>query len=235
MLTVYLSSPGSQMHADHVSGMPVLLSYAVYSRKDGGVPKWIEDYAPSFGRVLIDSGAFSEFNTGKKIDRNAYSDWAQRWHMADAVAALDDIRGDWERGLTNWIEQPGSFPTYHDSDPEEALDEILKRKPTWLGLGMVPPRKSAHWLKATLERLSQPEHRHIHVHGWALRAYTQYSRINSVDSTNWFRDAQQILTNRLTQHLTPAEALQIVVKRYQRESRKVLRDNSEGQRMLFDD
>lgn len=66
-MTFYLSSPGSQMHTDHLKGMPVLLSYAIYAR-------WVDDYVASFGRVLIDSGAFSEFNSGAVVDGPAYLD-----------------------------------------------------------------------------------------------------------------------------------------------------------------
>ena len=57
-MIVYLASPNTQQQAEHVAGMPVLLSYACYS-------PW------------LDSGAFSEFARGKKIDLAAYSDWAQ--------------------------------------------------------------------------------------------------------------------------------------------------------------
>jgi hypothetical protein len=63
-MTFYLSSPNNQMTADKLRDMPVLVSYAIY-------PKWIDQYVPSFKRLLIDSGAFSEFNTGKSIDGEA--------------------------------------------------------------------------------------------------------------------------------------------------------------------
>jgi hypothetical protein len=211
-VTVYLSSPGCQMQADKARGMPVLLSFAVAGRQ-----RWIADYVPSFSRLLLDSGAFSEFNSGKAVDLEAYAEWATRFPHADAAAALDDIRGDWERGLRNWRRYPEHFPTYHSSDPPEALDTILGYGPKWLGLGMVPPRDKTAWLDETLCRIPAG----IHVHGFALGAYADRPRLDSVDSTNWHRDAQKLLTSSLTRHLTPAEALEIVVKRYQRVNRQV--------------
>lgn len=211
-LRVYLGSPGSQMHADHCAGMPVLLSYAVYPK--GG---WIEDYAPSFARVLIDSGAYSELNSGKVIDGAAYKDWYARWvPSADAIAGLDDIRGDWRRSLRNY-EAFGGFPTFHDSDPPELLDDLIpiaRERGGWLGLGCVPPRDGKErWVRAACDRIPDD----IHAHGWALRAYAHVARLDSVDSTNWFRDSWQV--KNFAPWLTPAECVEIVVKRYQREAR----------------
>lgn len=221
-MRVYLSSPGNQMQAAAVKDMPVLLSFAVCGTWD-----WIGSYAPSFSRVLVDSGAFSEFNSGKVVDLDAYAEWAKQWHWADAIAALDDIRGDWKKGIANWRKYPHMFPTYHSSDPPEALEAILKFRPKWLGLGMVPPRNKEPWLRRTLNRL---ENVPVHVHGFALQEYAHLPRLDSVDSTNWFRDSQKLLVNSLTRHLTPAEALEIVVKRYQRRVR--LREQPSQQEAL---
>lgn len=197
------------MHADHLRGMPVLLSFGAC-----GSDAWQKRYAPSYSGLLLDSGAFSELNSGVKVDLEAYAEWAHTYPWADAVAALDDIRGDWQRGMENWRRYPQMFPTYHDSDPPEALDAILAYSPKWLGLGMVPPRNAARWLDETLERIPAG----VHVHGWALRAYADRQRLDSMDSTEWFRTAMKY--NGQMPWLTPAECIEIVVKRYQRESRK---------------
>ena len=223
-LTVYLGSPGSQMHADHCSGMPVLLSFAVYPK--GG---WIEDYAPSFSRILIDSGAYSELNSGKVIDGEAYKAWCARWlGKVDAVAGLDDIRGDWRRSLRNY-EAFGGFPTFHDSDPPELLDDLIpiaRERGGWIGLGLVPPRNGKEsWVRDACSRVPDD----LHVHGWALRLYTHVARLDSVDSTNWLRDAWQV-KNALP-YLTPAECVEIIVKRYRRENR--LTRNPEPELPLF--
>lgn len=212
-MTVYLGSPGSQMHADYCSGMPVLLSYAVYPK--GG---WIEDYAPSFSRIMIDSGAFSEMNSGKAIDGAAYKDWQERWKgKVDAIAGLDDIRGDWKKSLANY-KAFGGFPTFHDSDPDELLDQLVaisrEQGNNWIGLGLVPPRTGKEvWIRRACERIPDD----LHVHGWALRAYTHVARLDSVDSTNWFRDSWQV--KNWLPYLTGGECVEIIIKRYQRETR----------------
>jgi hypothetical protein len=205
---VYLSSPNNQMQADAVSGMPVLISYAVRD-------PWLDQYVPSFGPLLVDSGAFSAFNSGKVVDVEAYGAWAEGYRgMADAVAALDDIAGNWRQGLKNWDRFPWQFPTYHSSDPPEALEEILARRPRWVGLGMVPPRNRVDWLDRTLERLADEP---CHVHGWALGAFADRPRLDSVDSTNWFMDSWKL--RKTLPWLTPAECLRLVVLRYQRAHR----------------
>ena len=135
-MIVYLSSPNSALQADHLRDMPVLLSYAIYS-------DWMNKYQQSFSRILIDSGAFSEFNTGKKIDVEAYKDWSSRWiGRADAITGLDDISGDWRKSLSNYKKIEWSFPVWHETDPLELLPELIamaKERSRWIGIGLLPP------------------------------------------------------------------------------------------------
>lgn len=216
-MDVYLSSPGNQMHAAYLADMPVLFSFAIHA-------PWLDSYQQSFGKVLIDSGAYSEMNSGKAVDGHAYRDWHPRWaDRAEAVAGLDDIRGDWRRSLRNY-EAFGGFPTFHDSDPPELLADLIpiarEQGRGWIGLGLVPPRAGkGKWVRAACDRIPDD----LHVHGWALREYTHVSRLDSVDSTNWFRDAWAYLNalDPKREWLTPAEAVELVVKRYKRWRRTV--------------
>lgn len=211
-MRIYLASPDNQLQAHAARDMPILLSYHLQSRRKS----WIQRYLPSFRYLLIDSGAYSELTTGVKIDGYAYKDWYEEWGlMADAIAGLDDISGDWKRSLDNY-EKFGGFPTYHDTDPEELLDDLIplaKERGNWLGIGLLPPRTNREdWLRRTLERIPSD----IHLHGWALRKYSHLRRFDSMDSTNWWRDMLKMSVNADLKHLTPAECLDIVVKRYQR-------------------
>jgi hypothetical protein len=216
---VYLASPQTQQQAQAVDGMPVLLSFASWS-------PWHDKYQASFRRILIDSGAYSELTGTAKIDGAAYREWAERWAgHADAVAGLDDITGDWRRSVRNY-EQFGWFPTMHDTDPPEILPELValaRERGGWIGLGLKPPRHSKEaWVRWACERIPSD----IHVHGWALRAYTHVRRLDSVDSTNWWRDAMKLRTLPDTAHLTYGECLDVVVKRYVRWQREIRdRDN----------
>jgi hypothetical protein len=212
-VTFFLSSPANQMTADKCRDMPVLVSYAIYS-------PWMDQYVPSFSRLLIDSGAFSEFNSGKVVDGHAYRDWCKRWeqtaHVA-AVAGLDDIRGDWRRSLRNY-ELFGGFPTYHETDPPELLPDLIpiaRERGGWLGVGLLPPRGGKwRWVKETLARIPDG----LHVHVWAGGEYCGHPRVDSCDSTNWILDS--FAYRKAFPFLTLAECVELVVKRYQRAERK---------------
>jgi hypothetical protein len=216
-LIVYLASPNTQQQAQAAAGMPVLLSFACWS-------PWLDKgYTASFSRLLIDSGAYSELNSGKKVDGEKYAEWCKRWEgHADAVAGLDDISGDWRRSLRNY-EAFGGFPTMHDSDPPALLKDLVpiaRERGGWLGLGLVPPRQGKEkWVRWACDQLPED----LHAHGWAMREYTHVRRLDSVDSTNWWRDAMNLRTIPDCSHLTYGECLEIIVKRYQRWKR-IIRD-----------
>lgn len=225
-MDVYLASPNTQQQAEHCEEMNVLLSFAIFG-------KWMWQYQPSFRRVLIDSGAFSELNSGKVIDIEAYKDWSALWKpRAEAIAGLDDITGDWKRSMRNYQAIEWSFPTWHDTDPIELIDDLAAmatERKTWLGIGLLPPRHGKeHIVRAALDRIP-PD---IHVHGWALRAYTHLARLDSVDSTNWWRDAMGL--RKALPWLHYGECLALIVKRYQRELRVVeLPQDNDNQSKLF--
>jgi hypothetical protein len=222
-MIVYLAGPNTQQQAQALEHVPVLLSFAYYSN-------YMDQYQPTFKRILIDSGAYSELNSKQKIDIGAYRDWSQRWlGHADAIAGLDDISGDYRRSIQNYQAIPWTFPTWHDTDPIELLPELIamaQERDGWLGLGLLPPRHGKErLLRKALAMIPQD----IHVHGWALRAYTHLRRIDSVDSTNWRRDAMK-LRQKLA-WLTYGETLSLVVKRYVRWNRIII--DGPG-RTLFD-
>lgn len=227
-LTVYLGTPANREQCEAARGMPVLLSYAAAKSR-----KYLHrEFGATFSRILIDSGAYSELNSGVKVDLSAYADWCRQWlGIADAIAGLDDIGGDWKRSLANYEAFEWGFPTFHDSDPPDLLDDLIplaRARGGWIGIGLLPPRTGKEqWLRSTLARIPAD----LHVHGWALRAYTHLRRIDSVDSTNWFRDAWD-LRNKLP-WLTYGETLEIIVKRYQRERRFIQDEEPEEERDLF--
>jgi hypothetical protein len=233
----YLSSPGNQMHASFLTGMPVLVSFALYPKGQKKCP-WLDDYIPSFSRVLIDSGAYSEMNSGVVVDGAAYKDWQSRWagtvHI-DAIAGLDDISGDWRRSLKNY-ELYGGFPTFHDTDPPELLTDLIplaRERHGWIGVGLKPPR-AGKWkfMRQTLDRIPQD----LHVHLWAGGEYSGHPDCDSWDSTNWLLDA--FAYKNTLPFLTPAECVELVVKRYQRTGKTVATSRSDkavsSQASLFD-
>jgi hypothetical protein len=228
-MKVFLASPRTQQQAEHAAGMPVLLSFACCS-------KWIlRGYQEAFSNILIDSGAFSEFSSGQKIDLDAYMDWSKMWiPHADAIAGLDDISGDWRKSLKNYEKFTGGFPTFHETDPPELLKDLIaisQERKQWLGFGLLPPRGNKEkFVRDTLDQIPEG----IHVHGWAMRAYTHCRRIDSVDSTHWWRDAQSLKVLKPLSHLSYGECLAIVIKKYQRWNRSIKEYNEQRQTVLFE-
>lgn len=228
-MDVYLASPNNQIQADHANDMCVLLSFAI-------CPDWIitGGYQETFRRILIDSGAFSEFSSGQKIDLHEYIDWSFQWNdHAEAIAGLDDISGDWRKSLSNYQKFENGFPTFHEADPIEFLDDcidIAKDRNQWIGIGLLPPRGGKEKLVRKILDKIPPG---IHVHGWAMRAYTHFRRFDSVDSTNWWRDAFRIKQISDLQHLTFGECLDIVIKRYKRWKRKIKEPSETEQKEMF--
>lgn len=217
-MRMYLASPNNQLQAHIVNGMDVLISFAIWT-------PWMEDYVASYRRIIIDSGAYSQMNSGVSVDPHEYRDWHTRWgDTADAVAGLDDINGDWKRSLENY-KIGGGFPTYHDTDPPELLGDLChmaEERGNWLGIGIKPPRGNKRaWLKETLSEIPNG----LHVHGWAMRQYADLVRFDSMDSTNWWRDGFKLKTQ--LPYLTYGECLDIIVKRYQRAGLKTPRKDEE--------
>ena len=209
---IYLASPGNQLQADAARDMPVLVSFA-------GLAKFraIEQWMPSFADVLIDSGAYSERRSGIKIDLEEYIDWVAQFPWVVAWAGLDDISGDWRRSLANFAR--GGFPTIHNTDPPEFLDDLIpiaRERGNWIGVGIDPPREgNEDWVRDTVERIPDD----LHVHGFALGLYSHLPGIDSIDSTHWWREAMKYRDS--MPWLTYGETLEISVKKAQRH-RKVL-------------
>jgi hypothetical protein len=215
-MLVYLASPCNHIQCSALSGMSVLLSFGSYRNV-------CDQYQSTFDRILIDSGAYGALTSGKEVDLEEYIAWSERWEgHADAVAGLDDISGDWKKSLRNYKAFPKGFPTFHDTDPSELLDDLIpmaRERGSWLGLGLKPPREGKEkWVREACSRIPDD----IHVHGWALRRYTHVRRLDSVDSTNWLRDVMRLRTLPDTKHLTETECLEIIIKRYQRWQRVVV-------------
>lgn len=222
-MMVYFASPNTQQQAEKLCDKPALISKAIYS-------PWLDRYQQSFSRILVDSGAFSELNSGIKIDLTEYSEWSSQWKLtADAIAGLDDISGDWRRSVRNY--EVCGFPTMHDTDPPELLKDLIpiaQERGKWLGIGLKPPREGKEdFVRWVCDNVPDD----IHVHGWALRRYTHIRRIDSVDSTNWWRDGMDV--RKKIPWITYGEALDLVMLRYAREERIITDAVSDPQRLMF--
>ena len=218
---VFFSSPRNQLQAHHANGFPVLLSFAVCS-------PWIEKgYSSSFSHLLIDSGSYSEMASGFTLDPVAYFEWADRFPSACAVAGCDSIDGDWRLSLERY--KLGGFPTFHSTDPEGLLPDLLdisRERGWWIGIGVKPnPTRAGFgaWIARTLDRIPEG----FHVHGWALCEYSYLSRFDSFDSTAWWRNALSIRA-KLGDWCSYSEALELSIKKLIREPKAVRGSDCQG-------
>lgn len=121
-------------------------------------------YKPEF--VITDSGAFSAWNIGKKIDIGAYADWAlsQQARFSRVVSVnLDVIPGEKGRTSTAQERKDGMkqslknadylrargldvMEVFHQDEPKSFLNELIDRLPKDGVLG-ISPRNDKH-LKA---------------------------------------------------------------------------------------
>lgn len=221
MRTIYFASPGCQLQADAVRDQAVLLSFGCW-KKNRPLLKW----APSYSRVLVDSGSYSEVKSKVRIDHDEYIEWAQeRLAWADNWAALDDITGDTERTLRN--SERFGFPCLHQTDDIIELPsfiELARKRRGWLGLGFAYPRPSRAeceaWLDSTCEALPAD----LHVHGFGMESYSN-NRLDSTDSTTWWRVAMRI--RKALPFLTYGETLALVIKSIQRQPRMTFADDEQ--------
>ena len=161
--------------------------------------------SPTRGPVMLDSGAFTAWNSGGTIDRDALHAEYLRGRYAEGPA-LDDLE-DADRSRANWLwsAEHGSdqWPTFHYGEPFELLDEYAAK--SWkIGLGgianpAVRPNRG-RWLSDVFKR-AWP-HR-FHAFGLFDRKLLVQFPFHSVDSAIWMlqivaRTSIMLSTGKLT-------------------------------------
>lgn len=117
----------------------VLLSYAYITAPA------LPDPLPSWD-VLIDSGAFTAYSSGKAIDRAAYTDWLGNNAGKYTAAFALDVIGDPAASLANYRWQKSALrgtgvtliPTWHMGAPWPVLEEMCADTDYAAVGGMVP-------------------------------------------------------------------------------------------------
>jgi hypothetical protein len=219
-MRMYFAGPDKATLAEAVKGQRVLESFA-------RIWTGLDRYRKTYPSMMLDSGAFSEINSGVAIDINEYGAFAAK-HQGDYdhVVNLDDISGDIERSSKNerhlrerWGLDP--MPVFHQGEPMSVLDEYCSRAKT-VGLGFKRPLTSRivrhDWLSECFARIPSGQA----THGFAMTGYMSSFPFASVDSTTWIREYMDIAFGRngqvgtLAKFLTPGEVLEIVVKKWDR-------------------
>jgi len=149
------------------------------------------------GTIFLDSGAFSAFTKGVKIDIDVYINFIKQNRELFTIYNGLDVIGDWRKTKNNqeYMESKGlmPIPTFHGDSPLEELRRMCK-KYSYIALGgLVPwshtPTKLKKWLDSCFAVIK--DYFPIKVHGfginsiWTLKRYPFYS----VDATSWKQTA----------------------------------------------
>lgn len=149
--------------------------------------------------VLLDSGAFSAFNSKVQIPLERFASFCVKHQQNFHLIASLDVIGDAVASMENYerLRDAGAtvFPTFHYGEPTEFLEK-MKRMSDVIGIGGVAQlgggKKLLNWMDTVWSRLvdssGKPTHR---VHGFAVTAPSLITRFPwySVDSMSWLFSA----------------------------------------------
>lgn len=173
-----------------------LLSYYYNVTKSNEPDEVLLSCKPRKQGVLLDSGAYSAFNIGAKIDVQRFGAFCVKYAgMFDLIASLDVI-GDATASDKNYqiLHDVGAtkvFPTFHYGEPFSFLEKMKKASKV-IGIGGVAQlgggRKLITFMDECWRRLSDAKGKPTHdVHGFAvgsgylIQRYPWYS----VDTASW--------------------------------------------------
>jgi hypothetical protein len=145
----------------------------------------------SFRDWVMDSGAFSAYNSGSEIKLQDYIKTCKQYLENDPqlteVFALDVI-GDWRASMKNcqkmWQADVPAIPCFHAGEPWEALLEMARRYPK-IALGGVAYANSSSKLKWAEQCFARVWPKKIHGFGFGSERQILALPWHSVDATSW--------------------------------------------------
>lgn len=164
-------------------------------------PKAVERMRREGVKVFLDSGAFSAFSMGVKVDLPKYCDYIHRnldiiehvdgQPLASVLDAIGDADGTWhnQRAMEDLGVRP--LPCYHYGEPVEVLEYYIANY-TYITIGGMVPISTPQ-LKLWLDRLwkdyltDENGFPIVKVHGFGLTSLPLMMRYPwySVDSSTW--------------------------------------------------
>lgn len=142
--------------------------------------------------TMLDSGAYSAWNSGKEIDLDALIEESKSDEWDEAICL--DVINEPEASLHNalYMKANGSpaYPVFHIHDPWEHLDEYVRQFPK-VGLSCrfgEPPRDSYKWLNKCFTRIYPFA---CHSFGWTDRKMLATFPFHSCDTASWVRMPRQ--------------------------------------------
>jgi len=193
-----------------------LLEYRLISYHYMGKPEtrfYFEEHRDKFKRIILDSGAFSAWNAGAKIDIDKYADFILEWQdKIDYIVNLDVIPGypglkkipqeEIERsaaqGLENYfylldkgVDKSKLIHVFHQNEDFKWLEKMLDLGMEYIGLSPANDRTTQEkmlWLDDCMRLVTNDKGEPIvKFHGFAVTSFRLMLRYPwySVDSSTW--------------------------------------------------
>ncbi len=185
--------------------------------------KWHSQYRG----IFLDSGAYSAWQRGETIDREAYADYALSGEF-DVVAGdlrIADANPDQTLADTEYLRRLGipAIPAYHQGEPWEYLDHLVATY-DYIGLGCTEEVSTGQsvtdWLYRCFWRICDDDgHPKVRVHGFRFTARMANFPFYSVDSTSWAQSEGSPSVASIGKKypwLLPLEIGDLVIKYYSR-------------------
>lgn len=179
----------------------LLESYFTFKKED--YTEWHKKHKLENRDLFLDSGAYSAFNSGVKIDLDDYIKYVQKHKDATTIYATLDVIGDWKatKKNTEYMESKGlkPLPVFHYKSPLDELKRMCS-KYDYIALGGLVPLKTNTkllrlWLdtcfKVIYEETMKKGKPLLKVHGFGLTNFSIWRDypFYSVDSTTWLTGA----------------------------------------------
>lgn len=189
MKVYYVGPAGSDFatYSQQMAGRRVLYSFATCHGTD--LPESIAGYC-------LDSGAFTAWKQGRKIDIDRLVAWYERHDTAEFKLTLDVIGGSEADQKENLriLERAGQdvVPVFHGPRLEswKWFDELCERYPL-IAIGSVIPSNASplvtHWLQQIFNRIWDPKtgKPRVRVHGLRMCIRMSEFPFDSVDGSAW--------------------------------------------------
>lgn len=140
---------------------------------------------------VMDSGAFSAYNSGVSIDLQQYIETCRRLLADDPklaeVYALDVI-GDWRAGIRNcermWSAGVEAIPCFHYGEPWDVLTGLARDYPK-IAIGGCAGIHRNHKLEFAGQCFARVWPKRIHGFGFGASQFVENYPFHSVDASTW--------------------------------------------------
>lgn len=183
------------MSMANVRQLKLLASYHYFA--DENIGELMDQTFAGFEvKLFADSGAFSSWTQGKRIEVTDYAAWLRRWSKHFTCAAALDVIGDPDASYTQMRELRSMIdpsleilPTYHFSGAKsfDPLKRYIDEGHTYIALGGLVGSKCRSLTDAWIARCFQLGGSSVRFHGFGVTAWSTLKKFPwfSVDSSTW--------------------------------------------------